>query len=210
MDEMPYLAGLTVAYSSTAVYDHMPGKALSFFRSQDSLRQIIFDSKEFPYNEMDWFTVPKYLETDVWLEPLHAGSFDNEFLIPYAAPIYRFSLQEQQEFIGVAVSWIDITLLNESLEKLPLRNKEIVLVVSHSGTIISSSINVVRWRKYRNLYSLAEEQKAVHLKKVIHTMFKKGRHGTVKLEQPFSGANYISYTPLADGNYFLLFFFNKN
>jgi PAS domain S-box-containing protein len=139
------------------------------------------------YDELDYYTLPKLLKTDVITEPYW---YNDKIIISYSTPIFS-----DDEFIGVSGVDVSLNYLDDTVSNITIFESGYALLSSNKGIILSHPTNK-EWIGNKNLCEFYGH---------IHEMsldIEKGNSGHIETIDPTTGKDIIVfYEPLKEGNY---------
>jgi sigma-B regulation protein RsbU (phosphoserine phosphatase) len=182
--QQPEIFGMTAALADRGKISHIP------YVYRDGNRVVSKDLTargDYPFETMDWFTLPRDLNAPVWSEPFYDEGGGNILMATYSLPIHR----RDGSFAGVVTCDVSLEGLTEQLEKLSLGESSYAFLISGSGFFIAHPN-----REYimnESIFSLAEAHRDAPLRAVGRRM--------ARGERGFS-----SYRDLSDGDDYWLGF----
>lgn len=178
LEAHPALFGMAVALSDTTA-GTADYRILYGFRSGNA---IVVDDRESPQQDYqhDWFYLPYYLKTPVWIEPYY-DSDAQALMVTYSVPVLR-----ADEVVAVVTCDLSLEEMQVLLDALPLGDGGQAVLLSQRGTFIAHPES--DWVMRETIFSIAESQPdplaAAEVEQLGHGMLS-GVAGHMRYRRPF-------------------------
>ncbi|RPI01009.1 MAG: hypothetical protein EHM64_16365 [Ignavibacteriae bacterium] len=160
------------------------------------------DSSDHYFNS-DWYLIPKVLKKPVWIEPYYdvGESSGKIVLTTYSVPFYSFN-GTGEVFKGIIAVDISLDWLSKLVSSIKLIDSSYTLLVSESGTILSSPNP--EWPYNESVFSLAVELDLPRLREVGRDL-QKGNSGFVNIGKLDKKRDWwVYYMPIPENKWGLL------
>ncbi len=131
----PFILGCAVAFEP----DFFPEKGKYFapysVRKNGTIESFQLGHPDYEYFIMDWYQIPKFIETDYWSEPYFDEGGSNEIITSYSRPFYRNTLQGKQ-FAGTITIDLSLEWFTELISQVKILETGYATVITQHGSFV--------------------------------------------------------------------------
>ena len=168
-----------------------------YYKHGDTVLYQNLGTPSYDYFIWSWYLVPKRLGTHFWSEPYFDEGGGNTDMITYSVPFFRDS-ENGKKFTGIVTVDLAMSWLDKIIGPLDLNGNGFALLISSTGTVVSSNNAYKKWRLKESLFSIAQEENWHNIHPVGENV--EGGEG-IKEFTDGSGVKYIfSYKQLGKNN----------
>jgi sigma-B regulation protein RsbU (phosphoserine phosphatase) len=196
----PEIYGMAIAFEPYTLEPDKLYFAPYHFRSGGRIAFSMLGGPSYRYFYMDWYQIPKELESPIWTEPYNDQGGGGVIMATYAVPFFRHE-NGKKVFAGVVTADISLEWLQDMLDSIHIFDTGYAFLLSRHGTVIAHPNRDLIMNQ--TIFSLAEEVDSPELRRVGRDMLE-GKSAFVLLDQAIQGAErYIFHTGLEYGGWSL-------
>jgi len=183
------------AYESGALYF-----APYYYRKKDSLEFTYLGSATYQYFYLDWYLIPKELQSPVWSEPYYDEGGGNILMATYSVPFYKND-GGKRKFMGVITADISLMWLQKMVSSIKIAKSGYAFLISKNGAYVTHPLNKLIMNE--TVFSIAEATNNNQLRDIGKSMIE-GESGVVSIiglatKRP----SWLSYAPLSSSGWSL-------
>ncbi len=155
MDYNQEIYGMAVAYEP---YTYKKTERLHspyIYREQQSIKTSYLGGDDYDYPLLDWFQIPRELDSPYWSEPYFDESGGNILMSTFSVPFYRLE-NGKKVFRGVVTADISLEGLVSVITGINAGQTGYCFVISRTGTLVSHPNK--DYIMHESLFSLADER----------------------------------------------------
>jgi sigma-B regulation protein RsbU (phosphoserine phosphatase) len=130
------VCGIAIAFEP----EFYPEKGLYFspyaFRNNEGIHTIMLGSEDYEYFYMDWYQIPKILETSYWSEPYFDEGGGNILMSTYSVPFYK-NTNDGRVFAGIATIDISLKKLTDMVSNIKVFETGYAFMLSRNGWVLA-------------------------------------------------------------------------
>jgi phosphoserine phosphatase RsbU/P len=166
------------------------------YRQEDGrLINVMLGDESYHYFAMDWYQIPRELNSAEWTEPYYDEGGGNKVMATFSVPFYK-ELQGEQRLQGIVGADITLQGLQDIISAIKLYRSGFAFLISRNGVFVTHPDS--RLVMTHSIFSIAEEKGSAQLHRIGKEMIG-GREGLVALDRGLlSGAKcWLYYAPLS-------------
>ncbi len=133
LENNPIIMGSTVAFEP----HYYPAKGSFYspyaYRQNDSIFCMQLGSVNYDYHHMDWYQIPKLLDTAYWSEPYYDDGGGEMIMSTYSLPMYDI----KGDMYAIFTADISLKWLTEMVNSLKIYPNSYNLMIGRSGTYLA-------------------------------------------------------------------------
>ncbi len=180
-----------------------------YYKSGDNVFYKNLGTEEYDYFVWDWYLIPKRIGQAFWSEPYFDEGGGNINLMTYSVPIYKYDDYNDKDFLGVITVDVSLGWINKILGSVKVQKGGFALLVSKSGTVISSNNGTRNWRLKETIFSLAAEHEWKGFRKIGKKIIT-GEEGHSYFTDAHGNNYIVAYVPIKKSNWSLLIAVKEN
>ena len=130
----PHVVGSAIAFEPS----YYPEKGVLFspysYRTEQGIRSKQLGTEDYEYHYMDWYLVPKLLDTPYWSEPYYDGGGANVVMTTYSLPLY----DEDGNLYAVFTADISLEWFAKKVNEIKTYPNSFNYMIGRGGTFLVS------------------------------------------------------------------------
>ena len=106
-----------------------------FYKQNDTVEYLSNEDKNYNYFKSNWYTIPKKLNTRMWIEPYFDERIGNIFMATYSLPFFT-TIDGKKKFSGVITCSVDLKWLGKFLNSIKIFETGYVFMLSANEIFI--------------------------------------------------------------------------
>ncbi|MFH2142185.1 MAG: SpoIIE family protein phosphatase [Bacteroidota bacterium] len=167
------------------------------YRDGDSIKTMFLGGTNYEYFYMDWYQIPKMINTPYWSEPYYDEGGGGFLMATYSVPFFKRS-PEGRRFAGIATVDVALKYLTDIVSDIKIFETGYVFMLSHNGWVLAhpDSTQVMN----ESIFSTSEAWGEPLLREIGRDL-KQGKSNFRDYNLKNKDKRWIYYTPLPSGKY---------
>ena len=177
------------------------------YKSRNKMEFTYLGGESYNYFHLDWYQIPKELNSAVWSEPYYDEGGGNIVMATYSVPFYK-TVAGQRRFSGVVTADISLTWLEELVSSIKICRTGYGFLISKNGTFVTHPNK--HFIMNETLFGVAEARGNPKLRATGREMIR-GASGFVEYTSVYAGKEaWLAYSPIAASGWSLGVVFPKD
>jgi len=195
----PEIFGSTFAFEPYAFNPTLLYFAPYYYRNKGKIILTFLGSDSYRYFYLDWFQIPKEIDSPVWSEPFCDEGAGNIIMSTYSVPFYKND--SKRKFRGVVTADISLMWLKDIVSSVKIYRTGYAFLISQNGVMVTHPEKQLIMKE--SIFSIAEARKDSKLRWIGRKMIT-GEQGFVPLEDFVTGKkSWMYYAPLPSNGWSL-------
>lgn len=192
VERNPNIYGACVAFEP----NYFPDKGKYFmpyvYRDNGNIYKSFLGGHDYQYFYMDWYQIPKMLDTPYWSEPYFDEGGGNILMTTYSHPIYT-SFEGKPLFIGVATIDVALDKLTDYISEIKIFETGYAFMITRNGVAVTHPDKTQIMNS--SVFSIAEDWQAPILRDIGRELMQ-GKSNFRSYDIPGRNKRWIYYTNL--------------
>jgi len=169
-------------------------------RTTNGIQIVNLGSADYHYFDMDWYKIPRALESTMWSEPYFDEGGGNIVMTTYSVPFYSGEGKDRR-LIGIVSADLSLDWLQKLVGSVSILKTGYAFIISRNGTFVAHPKK--EYIMTESVFSVAEEGNNPVLRKVGQEALR-GKQGFASVKSTFTGKNsWVYYAPLSNTGWVL-------
>lgn len=202
VENNPEIYGMALAFEPNTKMPNEYYFSPYFYKENGEVKYKQIGNEEYNYFLMDWYQLPKELETATWTEPYFDEGAGNALMTTVSYPIFK-EINGERKFIGVLTADISIEWLEVIVSGIKIYKTGYAYLISGAGKIVTHPIRDMIMNE--SIFSLAEERNFPILREVGKKMIR-GQESFAEVEYTNVKTNersWLAYAPIKSNGWSL-------
>jgi phosphoserine phosphatase RsbU/P len=187
------ICGSTVAFEPFAFNKDKSDLGCYVYKTAGKIESCSLGGESYNYFLMDWYQIPKELNSPIWSEPYYHEGGGNAVMATYSVPLY-ISREGQRRFIGILTADISLSWLQKIVSSIKIYETGYAFLISKNGTCVTHPRRDFIMNE--SVFSIAEARQDRGLREAGRAMIN-GRSGFVPFKSMVTEKEgWLAYTPL--------------
>lgn len=192
--------GATAAFEPGAFEPGVEFFAPYVFRRDGRVATGSLGGPDYRYHEMDWYIIPKQLNTPLWSEPYYDKGGGDIMMSTYSVPFYR-TVNGERVFAGVLTVDVSLKWLQKLVSDIKVDETGYAFILSRNGLFVAHPSNAYVMQE--SIFSVAEAWKDPGLRRLGQDMLRGGSRFSPVTQLLGSRKGWIYYAPLPSAQWSL-------
>lgn len=196
----PEIFGSTFAFEPYTFNPTLLYFAPYYYRNNGKITLTFLGSDSYRYFYLDWYQIPKEVDSPVWNEPFYDEGGGNIIMSTYSVPFYK-KVDGKRKFRGVATADISLMWLKDIVSSVKIYQTGYAFLISQNGVMVTHPEEQLIMKE--SIFSIAEARKDPNLRQIGRKMIS-GERGFVPLKDFVSNKkSWMYYAPLPSNGWSL-------
>lgn len=193
----PNIYGACIAFEP----EFFPEKGTYFmpyaYRDNGKIETLFLGGDDYQYFYMDWYQIPKMLETPFWSEPYYDEGGGNILMATYSVPFYTHSAAGRR-FSGIATVDVALEKLTDFVSEVKIFETGYAFMISRNGVAVTHPDKSQIMNS--SIFSIADEWNAPILREIGRELMQ-GKSNFREYNIPGRDKQWIYYTNLTSNQW---------
>ncbi len=196
----PEIYGASIAFEPYAYDQNALCFAPYFYRNNGKIKFTYLGDEKYRYFNMDWYQIPKELDSPTWSEPYYDEGGGNIVMSTYSVPFYK-KIQGEKIFMGIVTADISLSWLQNIVSSIKIAESGYGFLISKNGTFVTHPDEQIVMNE--TIFSVAEASEAPSLREIGRRMVK-GKSGFIPVTSLVTKKKcWMVYAPLSSSGWSL-------